>query len=39
MTVQKKLHSILVLGLGKVGTLVGLLLNKTGFKVTGADLN
>ncbi|MBF0210184.1 MAG: saccharopine dehydrogenase NADP-binding domain-containing protein [Desulfamplus sp.] len=33
-----KIKSILVLGLGKVGTLVGTLLNKTGFEVTGADL-
>ena len=30
------LKSILVLGLGKVGTLVGVLLNKTGFHVVGA---
>jgi len=30
------LKSILVLGLGKVGTLVGVLLNKTGFRVIGA---
>ncbi len=30
------LQSILVLGLGKVGTLVGVLLAKTGFKVVGA---
>ncbi len=36
---KKKLESILVLGLGKVGTLVGVLLDKTGFKVTGADLH
>jgi phosphoglycerate dehydrogenase-like enzyme len=30
------LNTILVLGLGKVGTLVGALLNKTGFQVVGA---
>ncbi len=30
------LKSILVLGLGKVGTLVGVLLNRTGFQVVGA---
>ncbi|MDX2451238.1 saccharopine dehydrogenase family protein [Desulfosarcina sp.] len=30
------LQSILVLGLGKVGTLVGVLLEKTGFQVVGA---
>lgn len=35
---KKKLESILVLGLGKVGTLVGILLEKTGFSVMGADL-
>jgi len=36
---KRKLESILVLGLGKVGTLVGVLLKKTGFKVFGADLH
>lgn len=36
---DRKLDSILVLGLGKVGTLVGILLQKTGFNVLGADLN
>jgi saccharopine dehydrogenase-like NADP-dependent oxidoreductase len=35
---KKKLESILVLGLGKVGILVGILLEKTGFQVVGADL-
>lgn len=34
-----KLESILVLGLGKVGTQVGILLDKTGFEVLGADLH
>lgn len=34
-----RINSILVLGLGKVGHLVGLLLHETGFKVTGGDLN
>lgn len=34
-----KINSILVLGLGKVGTLVATLLAKTGFNVTGADLH
>jgi phosphoglycerate dehydrogenase-like enzyme len=29
------LKSVLVLGMGKVGTLVGVLLNKTGFRVVG----
>ncbi|MBF0259670.1 MAG: saccharopine dehydrogenase NADP-binding domain-containing protein [Desulfamplus sp.] len=33
-----KIKSVLVLGLGKVGSLVGTLLHKTGFKVTGADI-
>ncbi len=33
------INSVLVLGLGKVGNLVALLLHETGFKVTGADLN
>lgn len=36
---NKAINSILVLGLGKVGCLVGLMLHETGFKVTGADLN
>lgn len=36
---DRKLDSILVLGLGKIGTLVGILLQKTGFNVLGADLN
>ena len=31
------LKSVLVLGLGKVGTLVGVLLNKTGFHVVGVS--
>jgi saccharopine dehydrogenase-like NADP-dependent oxidoreductase len=35
---RKKLQSVFVLGLGKVGTLVGILLEKTGFDVLGADL-
>ncbi|MGM0384336.1 MAG: saccharopine dehydrogenase family protein, partial [Thermodesulfobacteriota bacterium] len=35
---KKELESILVLGLGRVGTLVGILLEKTGFQVVGADL-
>ncbi len=34
---RRKIQSILVLGLGKVGTLVGILLEKTGFNVFGAD--
>ncbi len=34
----KKINSVLVLGLGKVGYLVALLLHETGFKVTGGDL-
>ena len=32
------IKSILVLGLGKVGSLVGVLLQKTGFQITGATL-
>jgi len=36
---KRKPESILVLGLGKVGTLVGILLEKTGFNVFGADLH
>lgn len=34
----KRINSVLVLGLGKVGYLVAFLLHQTGFKVTGADL-
>ncbi len=34
---KDQLKSVLVLGLGKVGTLVGILLEKTGFQVTDAD--
>jgi saccharopine dehydrogenase-like NADP-dependent oxidoreductase len=34
----KHINSVLVLGLGKVGYLVALLLHETGFKVTGTDL-
>lgn len=36
---NKRINSVLVLGLGKVGYLVALLLHETGFKVTGGDLN
>ncbi len=36
---QSKVTSVLVLGLGKVGSLVASLLHETGFSVTGADLN
>ena len=32
-----RIKSVLVLGLGKVGTLVATLLHETGFEVTGAD--
>jgi saccharopine dehydrogenase-like NADP-dependent oxidoreductase len=35
---QSKLNSVLVLGLGKVGSLVATMLHETGFAVTGADL-
>jgi saccharopine dehydrogenase-like NADP-dependent oxidoreductase len=35
---QRKMHSILVVGLGKVGSLIASLLHETGFEVTGADL-
>ena len=35
---KKQFESMLVLGLGKVGILVGILLEKTGFNVLGADL-
>lgn len=34
---QRIIDSILVFGLGKVGTLVASMLHETGFKVTGAD--
>ena len=34
-----RINSVLVLGLGKVGYLVALLLHETGFKVTGADVH
>jgi len=34
-----KIKSVIVLGLGKVGTLVATLLHKTGFEVTGADIS
>jgi len=34
-----KIKSVIVLGLGKVGSLVGTLLHKTGFEVTGADIH
>lgn len=36
---KNRINSALVLGLGKVGNLVALLLHETGFKVTGGDLN
>ena len=36
---MKPLNDVLVLGLGKVGYLVALLLHETGFAVTGADLH
>ena len=36
--VKNRISTPLVLGLGKVGYLVGLLLHETGFKVTGCDL-
>ena len=36
---NNRINSVVVLGLGKVGNLVALLLHETGFKVTGADLN
>jgi saccharopine dehydrogenase-like NADP-dependent oxidoreductase len=35
---KKRINSVLVLGLGKVGYLVALLLNETGFRVLGADM-
>lgn len=34
-----RIRSVLVLGLGKVGSLVATLLHETGFDVTGADCN
>jgi saccharopine dehydrogenase-like NADP-dependent oxidoreductase len=34
---SQKINSILVLGLGKVGSLVAHMLNETGFEVAGAD--
>ncbi|MFO7706940.1 MAG: saccharopine dehydrogenase C-terminal domain-containing protein [Desulfobacterales bacterium] len=34
-----KIESVLVLGLGKVGSLVAALLHETGFAVTGADIH
>ena len=36
---KNRIDSVLVLGLGKVGYLVALLLHETGFRVTGADLH
>lgn len=36
---KRPLKSILVLGLGKVGTRVGIRLKKTGFKVVGAAIS
>lgn len=35
---RKRIDSVLVLGLGKIGHLVALLLHETGFKVRAADL-
>jgi len=35
----RHINSVLVLGLGKVGYLVGLLLHETGFTVTGGDVS
>ena len=35
----RHINSVLVLGLGKVGYLVGLLLHETRFTVTGGDIN
>ena len=35
---QRKIHSILVCGLGKVGSLMAFMLHETGFEVTGVDL-
>ncbi len=36
---QGRIKSVLVLGLGKVGTLMATLLKETGFQVTGADVH
>jgi len=36
---KKCINSVPILGLGKVGYLVALLLHETGFEVSGADLN
>lgn len=36
---KKRIHRVLVLGLGKVGHLVAELLHETGFEVHGADLD
>lgn len=36
---QRRIDSVFVLGLGKIGHLVALLLHETGFKVCAADLN
>ena len=38
-SVMKRIRSVLVLGLGKVGALVGTLLHETGFAVLGGDVN
>ncbi len=35
---QRKINSVLVLGLGKVGSLMASMLHETGFEVTGADV-
>lgn len=35
---QRKIHSILVFGLGKVGSLKASMLHETGFEVTGIDV-
>lgn len=35
---QRKINSILVFGLGKVGSLMAFMLHETGFEVTGADM-
>jgi saccharopine dehydrogenase-like NADP-dependent oxidoreductase len=35
----EKIKSLLVLGLGKVGSMVAALLQETGFEVIGADMN
>lgn len=35
---QRKINTTLVLGLGKVGSLVATMLHETGFEVTGADV-